>query len=206
VIKSPQVEDADKIPPLKDDIEFLQKVKRYAERHNADPEDFIAIMYHETGTRELSPSADNNGPRTGGCIGLIQFCPGPNAGQAVVGKTGTQLKKMTRVEQWDYVEKYLDQPSLSWKENPTLAEIYMAIFLPEFSRLSEDAVLASSDYSKVDQEVKNAKSKRWIFDVWKSNPANRNKEDDTIITKKDMAKNIENKPYPKNLFSILRNI
>ena len=191
------------LPKLKDDVSFLQKVKKYAENHNANPEDFIAIMYHETGTRELLPWVDNNGPTAGGCVGLIQFCPGRYAGQAVIGKTGSELKKMTRSEQWDYVEIYLDQSWLSWKKNPTMAEIYMAIFLPEFSRLPDDAVLASSDPTRVHPTVAKSKKPNWISQVWKQNPANRSKNDNSIITKKDMGKNIALKPYPKNLFSNL---
>ena len=117
--------------------------------------------------------------------------------------TGSALKKMTRAEQWDYVEVYLDQSWLSWKKNPTITEIYMAVFLPEFSRLPGDAVLASSDRSRVHPVVARSKKSSWTYQVWKMNPANRSRNDSSVITKKDMGKNIAYKNYPKNLFSNL---
>lgn len=60
-----------------------------------------------------------------GCTGLIQFCPGPDAGQAVIGKSGAQLRKMSIKEQMPYVVKYLR--SVGVKRGMSGFDIYSAI-------------------------------------------------------------------------------
>jgi hypothetical protein len=60
-----------------------------------------------------------------GCTGLIQFCPGPSAGQAVIGKSGAQLRKMSIKEQMPYVVKYLK--SVGVKRGMSGFDIYSAI-------------------------------------------------------------------------------
>ena len=196
-----------KIPDLKNDIEFLQKVKNYAKKHGADPNDFLAVMYHETGTLNLDPAAENNNKNP--CVGLIQFCPG--SGMKVIGKSGAELKRMTRSEQWDYVEVYMNTKK-AWKSNPTLSSIYLAIFLPALSGLNEDAILAAEDPS-VCHPVARRLGDNFLKRVWKQNPANRSmttidKKQVSVITKEGMAKNIKSKSsrLPKNLFGNLPKI
>jgi hypothetical protein len=60
-----------------------------------------------------------------GCTGLIQFCPGPSAGQAVIGKSGDQLRKMSIKQQMPYVVKYLK--SVGIKRGMSGFDIYSAI-------------------------------------------------------------------------------
>ena len=150
----------------KKDTQFLNKVKRWSRKNMVPLDNILSLMWHETGG-EMSPGTINKI----GCVGLIQFCPG--GGQQDVGKSGAELAAMTRSEQWDYVERYLDKNS-KWKKDPAnIASLYLSVFLPAFADLPNNAILATSTGTGVHPVVSRAKSKSWIQDVWAQNPANR---------------------------------
>lgn len=85
--------------PLSYRNEFVKKTKSISNKLGIDPNWLMAIMFWESaGT--FSPSVEN---KTSGATGLIQFMPSTAIG---LGTTTSQLKKMSAVEQLDYVYKY----------------------------------------------------------------------------------------------------
>lgn len=95
---------------------FLKAVEKMAERLGSKPEYFLAAMSFETGGT-FSPSIQNNI----GATGLIQFL---KSTAKALGTTTDDLKKMSAVEQLEYVEKYF----LPFKGKiPTLEAVYTAI-------------------------------------------------------------------------------
>ena len=173
-----------KIADWKKDTEFLNKVKTWSDKNGVPMKNILAVMLHET-AGSMDPAEKNEI----GCVGLIQFCPGDKAGQALVGKTGDELAAMTRAEQWDYVEKFLEKNN-KWKSNPTsLSTLYLSIFLPAFAGLPNNAILATETGTGVHSGVK--VSKKFIKQVWKQNPANRDKtKKGDPITKAGIARNL----------------
>ncbi len=105
--------------------EFLDKVKAIAKRVNCDYRDLLAIMNSESG---ISTTAVN---RNGGATGLIQFMPKTAQG---LGTTTEALRRMTPVQQLDYVEKYIVQnkrmAGFSANERLSGGQLYSLIFLP----------------------------------------------------------------------------
>ena len=141
-------------------------------------ENILALIYHETAFTMSPGEVGSNG-----CTGLIMFCP--NSGMQFIQKDGRQLAAMTRAEQWDYVELFLDKNN-KWKQDPqNIASLYLAVFLPAFAGLPDDAVIASkfgkSD-PKLHPRVKRFSDKE-IKAWWKQNPANRDISDKDRITK-----------------------
>ena len=173
-----------KIADWKKDTEFLNKVKEWSDKNSVPMKNILAVMLHET-AGSMDPAEKNDI----GCVGLIQFCPGARAGQALVGKTGDELAAMTRAEQWGYVEKFLEKNN-KWKNDPTsLSTLYLSIFLPAFAHLPNDAILATKTGTGVDPKVAKIRSRKTIARVWKQNPANRTGKDGPI-TKDGIAKNL----------------
>ena len=162
----------------KQDTEFLNKVKAWCDKHGVPMENILSLMYHETAFTMSPGKVGSNG-----CTGLIMFCP--NSGMGMIKKDGRQLAAMTRVEQWDYVEMFLDKNN-KWKQDPeNIASLYLAVFLPAFAGLPDDAVIASK-FGKSDpqlhprvQKFSDKNIKAW----WKQNPANRDRSDRDRITK-----------------------
>lgn len=94
-----------------DKVAFIQKIADVTAQMNAggariQAEDLAAVMYHESG---FSASITNSI----GCTGLIQFCPAPWGGQAVIGKNSAELAAMSRVAQMDDVFVYYKSTGLS---------------------------------------------------------------------------------------------
>lgn len=81
------------------DTAFLNETHKVADRLGIPARWLIDLMGHETGNT-FDPAI----PNSKGAVGLIQFYPGtPEA----LGTTSSALRKMTRVQQLKYVEKYL---------------------------------------------------------------------------------------------------
>lgn len=117
---------ASKIPrAAKGDKAFQARVTQSAKRFNISEDDLYSAMSFETGGT-LKANQWNKGGAP--AVGLIQFYKGQGA--KTVGKTVQQLSKMNRVEQMDYVDKYLDRTGLDNIKNPTLEDLYMSIFMP----------------------------------------------------------------------------
>ncbi|WP_440700706.1 hypothetical protein [Chryseobacterium sp. 22458] len=99
--------------------------------------ELMSVMHLET-NRTFNPAADNNA----GYSGLIQFS---DASAKSVGSTRTALKKMTFVEQMDYVKKYFEKKKDALK---TMTDLYLLV-------LKQNAVGqgGNKDYILFDESV-----------------------------------------------------
>ena len=95
----------------------------------------MAIMAFET-KGSFSPSVQNAAGSS--ATGLIQFTSATAVG---LGTTTTALKRMTAVEQLDYVYKYF-QPYAS--RCKTLSDTYMAVLYPAAMGKADNYILFSS--------------------------------------------------------------
>jgi len=176
-----------KIADWKKDTEFLNKVKAWSDKNGVPMKNILAVMLHET-KGKMDPAEKNDI----GCVGLIQFCP--NSGMIVIKKDGQQLAAMTRAEQWDYVEQFLEKNN-KWKSKPTsLSTLYLSIFLPAFAGLPNDAILATKTGTGVHPKVAKIRKRTTIARDWEQNPANRDKtKKGEPITKAGLARNLAQK-------------
>ena len=110
-------------PDWTKDTGFLNRVKALATKFNADYLDFLTVMLLETAST-MSPSIRN--PR-GSATGLIQFIESTAKG---LGTTTRQLATMTREQQMHYVEEYFNRQYNQLIKDPSLNNIYMAVFSP----------------------------------------------------------------------------
>lgn len=105
------------------DVDWLSAVQNLSSKLNCDWYDLLAVMYLET-NRTMSPNIKN--PKSS-ATGLIQFLEKTARG---LGTTTSQLAGMTRVQQHVYVEKYFMQSGIKNVSNPSLTDLYMAVFAP----------------------------------------------------------------------------
>ena len=111
------------------DKEFLKRVNEVSAKIGANPADLLGLMASESG---LNPQARN----PSGATGLIQFMPGTARG---LGTSTAALYRMNRVQQMDYVEKFLLKFS---PKNPTPGHLYTSVFLPAFAKKPANYVVA----------------------------------------------------------------
>jgi uncharacterized protein YaiE (UPF0345 family) len=108
------------------DQPFLTKVKQVCSILTFDPIDLLAVMHLES-----AATFDPAIPNGVGYFGLIQF---GKAAATTLGTTTSYLTSLSRVDQMDWVLKYFQY----WKwpnktvPSPTLANIYMTVFLPKY--------------------------------------------------------------------------
>ncbi|HEX8199694.1 MAG TPA: peptidoglycan DD-metalloendopeptidase family protein [Isosphaeraceae bacterium] len=102
---------------------FKEKVIDIADDLGIRPSYLMAVMAFETG-ESFSPRKENPSSHA---IGLIQFLPGTAED---LGTSVDALKKMSAVEQLDYVDKYLSQYEDDLRDHHDLADVYMAVFTP----------------------------------------------------------------------------
>lgn len=105
--------------------EFREKVFAVCADLKIDPQHLMACMAYETG-RTFSASIQN---RAGGeAYGLIQFTP---KAAAQLGTTVAVVKRLSEVEQLDYVQQYF-RYWLNAKNKPlkTLSDVYACIICP----------------------------------------------------------------------------
>lgn len=115
---------------------FIDKVKKISTNLGIDPNWLMAIMYFESmGT--FSPSITNSI----GATGLIQFIPSTASS---LGTSTSALKKMTAVQQLDYVEKYLK--TYKGKYNNYI-DVYFAVFFPLAIGKPDDWVIQGNGLS-----------------------------------------------------------
>ena len=153
-------------PQLTD--EFYSRVVEISRNVKCSPDDLMALMNLET-KRTFSPSIKCG---ISSATGLIQFT---NAAAQTLGTTTSALKKMSAVEQLEYVEKYL----LFWKkkagfkndEQLTAGDLYALVAQPANAKKE---VLIQSGTKEYDKNAKN-------WDVNKDNK----------ITKSDLAACLE---------------
>lgn len=107
--------------------EFCNKVVQVAQKVKCDPNDLMALMYGESRFNHTIVNGI-------GAVGLIQFTKNTRKS---MGVTKEQLQSMSRVQQMDYVEKFL----LKWKKRMysddhvlTAGELGALTFLPAYSK------------------------------------------------------------------------
>lgn len=131
------------------DQSFLTKVKDVATRLQFDPIDLLAIMNLES-ARTFDPSITNSL----GYTGLIQF---GNSAASGLGTTTDALRKMSRVEQMEYVYRYFHK-LWGWPNSkcpsPSLVNLYLTVLLPAFRFAGPDEKIADSS---------NPNTSKWYF-------------------------------------------
>jgi N-acetyl-anhydromuramyl-L-alanine amidase AmpD len=100
---------------------FKEKVIQIAAELKTNPDFLMAAMAFESG-ESFSPSVPNEAGS--GAVGLIQFMPSTAKS---LGTSTAALKKMSAVEQLDYVKKYM-QPYKG--KLSQVDDVYMAILFP----------------------------------------------------------------------------
>jgi hypothetical protein len=139
-------------------VPFVEKVKKISANLGIDPNWLMAIMYFES-ARTFSPSITNSI----GATGLIQFLPSTAKS---LGTSTSELRKMSAVQQLDYVEKYLRPYKGKYK---SYIDVYFAVFFPLAIGKPDDWVIqggglsASSIYNAnpVFRVVKDGKLRVW---------------------------------------------
>ena len=114
------------------DQEFQAEVSAVAERLGVSEADLMAVMSFETGGT-FDPGIRN--AAGSGATGLIQFMPSTAAG---LGTSTGALAGMSRVQQMQYVEKYLSNKGV---KGGNLSDLYMAVLFPAAVGKSDDFVL-----------------------------------------------------------------
>ena len=126
--------------------------------------ELMAIFHLETGTKDsFKPYADNGV----GYSGLIQFS---DATAASVGTTRAALKKMTFIEQMDYVKKYLEK---NRNKLTTLTDFYLQVIKPnavgnggnpDYILFDESISVPDGDGSGTshEQRIKNITREPWV--------------------------------------------
>jgi hypothetical protein len=103
------------------DTAFQQEVSAVAGRLGISEADLYAVMSFETGGT-FNPGIRN--AAGSGATGLIQFMPSTAAG---LGTSTDALSRMSRVDQMQYVEKYLSNKGV---KGGNLSDLYMAVLFP----------------------------------------------------------------------------
>jgi hypothetical protein len=151
--------------------EFFNKLKGISERLGIDKSDLLRIMTFETkGT--LNPAIENGI----GAVGLIQFMPDTAKG---LGTSVQALKKMTAVQQLDYVEKFYTKNGVT--AGMGLGDLYLMTFMPAAvtNNKPDNFVLGVDPKSKGWSEAnKNAypfpadpNKGLTLANIWRDNPA-----------------------------------
>ena len=140
---------------------FADKVKQIGNRLGINPDYLMSCMGFET-IYTFNPAIQNSI----GATGLIQFLPSTAIG---LGTTTDTLRKMTAVNQLDYVEKYFVNVIAKSGKLKTLVDVYLAIFYP--------AAIGKPDSYKFSDVVERANP---VFDS----------NGDKLLTKKEVADTI----------------
>lgn len=114
------------------DPEFNSKLEKIATDLGVKSSDLIAIFKQESG---MNPAAVNS---MSGATGLIQFMP---ATARYLGTSTAELRKMSAVEQLDYVYKYFKSVGVG---NGNLGDLYMAVFMPKYIGAADNTVLGAA--------------------------------------------------------------
>ncbi len=112
--------------------EFLQKIRKISKKLAIEPNWLMAAMKFES---NINPAAVNS---ISGATGLIQFMPTTAVG---LGTTTAQLKRMTNVQQLDYVYEYLSK--FKNKMNSPV-DVYLSIFYPKAVDMKINSVIGGS--------------------------------------------------------------
>jgi hypothetical protein len=124
---------------------FFNKLKQISARLGVSTSDLLRIMQFESG---LDPSRTNDI----GATGLIQFLPKTARN---LGTTTADLRKMSAVEQLDYVEKYYKMNQV--KPGMDIGDLYLMTYMPAAVQMNkpDNFVLginpASAEWNKVEK-------------------------------------------------------
>lgn len=114
------------------DTAFQEEVSAVAGRLGISEADLYAVMSFETGG-SFDPGIRN--AAGSGATGLIQFMPSTAQG---LGTTTQALAGMSRVDQMQYVEKYLSNKGI---RGGNLSDVYMSVLFPAAVGKSDNFVL-----------------------------------------------------------------
>lgn len=115
------------------DPDFNRKLEKIAKELGVRKEDLIAIFKQESG---LDHTAVN---KMSGATGLIQFMPDTAAS---LGTTTAELRKMSAVQQLDYVYMYFKKVGV--RPGMKLGDLYMAVFMPKYVGSPDNTVLGQA--------------------------------------------------------------
>lgn len=118
------------------DSDFLSKVNTVAGNVGVSEEDLLRVIQFETGG---SFAADQKAS-TSSAIGLIQFMPSTATD---LGTTSKDLALLSRVEQMDFVEKYLTRFKGRMQD---FGDLYMAVHFPAAVGEDDDYVVYAKDH------------------------------------------------------------
>ncbi len=113
------------------DTDFKRKLQKVADALGVKANDMLAIMKAESG---VSPSKTN---ANGGATGLIQFMPQTARS---LGTTTDELRRMSAVDQLDYVYKYYKKVGV--KPGMDAGDLYMATFYPALMGKPDGTVIS----------------------------------------------------------------
>ena len=119
------------------DESFMSGVGDLAEKLNVPTEDLLAVMDFETGGT-FDPAQKNMAGS--GAVGLIQFMPSTAEG---LGTSTEELAAMTRTEQLEYVEKFLEENYTGRMDGKewNVSDLYMSVLFPAAVGKPDDFVL-----------------------------------------------------------------
>jgi peptidoglycan hydrolase-like protein with peptidoglycan-binding domain len=115
------------------DPDFDKKLQKIATELGVGKGDLIAIMKQESGVRATAVNPYS------GATGLIQFMPST---AERLGTSVQDLKRMSAVDQLDYVYKYFKMVGV--QPGMDLGDLYMAVFMPAHIGKPDNFVLGSS--------------------------------------------------------------
>ena len=122
---------------VKNDKEFMSGISELSKKHNVPQEDLLAMMDFETGGT-FDPATKNMAGS--GATGLIQFMPDTAKS---LGTTTEELSEMSRSEQLQYVDKYLET-NLGGRidsDGADISDLYMSVLFPVAVGTPDDFVL-----------------------------------------------------------------
>lgn len=155
------------------DKAFIDEVNRVAKSLGMSPLDLLAVMDFETGGT-FSPSIQNPDSLA---TGLLQFIPSTAKG---MGTTVEDLRKMSRIDQMKYVEKYLKNKGL---QGASIDDVYMSVLLPAAQGADMDAALFTKDGGGIFGQYVPASVAKQGYEQNKGLDANK----DGVITKAEAA-------------------
>lgn len=130
------------LPPLPDlagtSAAFKAELCRMAERNGWEPGPIATVMFLEgTKFNPATLNGDTSVPVERRAVGLIQFMPKT---AKLLGTTSQALRRMTAVQQLEYVEKYFKMVRLP--AGARAGDYYIATFMPSFIGRSDDEAMA----------------------------------------------------------------
>lgn len=131
--------------------EFENKVIYISNQLRIDPNWLMLVMYSES---RLRPWIENSI----GATGLIQFMPKTAIG---LGTTTAALKKMSNIEQLDYVYKYFKPKAGKYR---SYFDLYLYTFFPIAIGKPDDWILQSKDNKASEVASDNPAINKWVKD------------------------------------------